>query len=149
MRKMQNLVYNTGGSQTREEEWTITKVALKQICSHLEIKKVKHTRENTLDPYLTIHTRKNSKRIKDWSMKTDSNSRNNNVKDWYVWLYKNVCRGTSLVVQWLRLHAPNAGGPGSIPGQETRSWMQQLKIPHAATKILHAETKTRCSQINK
>nr|XP_030738220.1 E3 ubiquitin-protein ligase TRIM13 isoform X2 [Globicephala melas] len=24
--------------------------------------------------------------------------------------------GTCLVVQWLRLHAPNAGGPGSIPG---------------------------------
>ena len=28
---------------------------------------------------------------------------------------------TSLVVQWLRLHAPNAEGPGSIPGQGTRS----------------------------
>ena len=25
---------------------------------------------------------------------------------------------TSPVVQWLRLHAPNAEGPGSIPGQE-------------------------------
>ena len=25
--------------------------------------------------------------------------------------------GSSLVVQWLRLHAPNAGGPGSIPSQ--------------------------------
>ena len=34
--------------------------------------------------------------------------------------------GTSLVVQWLRLHAPKAGGPGSIPGQGTRSHM-----PHA------------------
>ena len=42
--------------------------------------------------------------------------------------------GTSLVVQWLRLRAPNAGGPGSIPGQGTRSHMPQLKIPHAATK---------------
>ena len=31
--------------------------------------------------------------------------------------------GTSLVVQWLRLHAPNAGSPGSIPGQGTRSHM--------------------------
>ena len=30
-------------------------------------------------------------------------------------------RGTSLVVQWLRLHALSAGGPGSIPGQGTRS----------------------------
>ena len=28
--------------------------------------------------------------------------------------------GTSLVVQWLRLHAPNAGGLGSIPGQGTK-----------------------------
>ena len=35
---------------------------------------------------------------------------------------------TSLVAQWLRLRAPNAGGPGSIPGQGTRSHM------HAATK---------------
>ena len=24
--------------------------------------------------------------------------------------------GASLAVQWLRLRAPNAGGPGSIPG---------------------------------
>ncbi|TEA42194.1 hypothetical protein DBR06_SOUSAS6810117, partial [Sousa chinensis] len=33
----------------------------------------------------------------------------------------------SLVVQRLRLHAPNAGGPGSIPGQGTRSYMPQLR----------------------
>ena len=32
--------------------------------------------------------------------------------------------GTSLVVQWLRLCAPNAGDPGSTPGQGTRSHMQ-------------------------
>ncbi|TEA22649.1 hypothetical protein DBR06_SOUSAS14710042, partial [Sousa chinensis] len=51
----------------------------------------------------------------------------------------------SLVVQWLRLCAPNAGGPGAIPGQGTRSHMlqlrvhvPQLKLPHAATKILCA-----------
>ena len=30
---------------------------------------------------------------------------------------------TSLVIQWLRLHAPKAGGPGSIPGQGTRGRM--------------------------
>ncbi|TEA38501.1 hypothetical protein DBR06_SOUSAS110406, partial [Sousa chinensis] len=40
----------------------------------------------------------------------------------------------SLIVQWLRLHAPNAGGPGSIPGQRTRSQMLQPRSPHAATK---------------
>ena len=28
--------------------------------------------------------------------------------------------GTSLVVQWLRLHTPNAGDPGSTPGQGTK-----------------------------
>ena len=43
--------------------------------------------------------------------------------------------GTSLVVQWVRLSAPDAGGPGSIPGWGTRSRM------HAATKSLHAATK--------
>ena len=32
--------------------------------------------------------------------------------------------GTSLVLQWLRFHASNAGGPGSIPGQG-------IRIPHA------------------
>jgi len=32
--------------------------------------------------------------------------------------------GTSLVIQWLRLHAPNAGDQGLIPGKGT-------KIPHA------------------
>ena len=39
--------------------------------------------------------------------------------------------GTSLVVQWLRLCPPNAGGLGSIPGQGTRCHMpkQRSKIP--------------------
>ena len=36
-------------------------------------------------------------------------------------------QGTSLVIQWLGLHASNAGGPGSIPGQKTRSHRPQLK----------------------
>ena len=57
--------------------------------------------------------------------------------------------GTSLVVQRLRLRTPNAGGPGSIPGQGTRSHMLQLKIPHTTRKILRATTKTRRIQINK
>jgi len=41
--------------------------------------------------------------------------------------------GTSLVVQWLRLHTANAGGLGLIPGQGTRSHMLQLKNSHTAT----------------
>ena len=42
--------------------------------------------------------------------------------------------GTSLVIQWLRLWASNAGGLGLIPGQGTRS---------------HAATKTWSNEINK
>ena len=49
---------------------------------------------------------------------------------------------TSMVVQWLRLRAPSAGGLGLIPGQGSRSHipqlrvlMLQLKIPDAVTKI--------------
>ena len=51
--------------------------------------------------------------------------------------------GTSLVAHWLRLHIPNAGGLGSIPGQGTRSHM-----PQGREKILRSATKTQCSQIN-
>ena len=56
------------------------------------------------------------------------------------------------MVQWLRLCAPKAGGPGSNPGQGTRCYMLQLRvhmpqlknIPHAATKkILEAKTKIK------
>ena len=32
------------------------------------------------------------------------------------------------MVQWLRLCAPNAGGPGSIPGQVIRSHMVQPRV---------------------
>ena len=51
---------------------------------------------------------------------------------------------TSLVVQWLRLCAPNARGPGSIPGQGARS-----HTPEQRSKIFCATTKTRHSQISK
>ena len=53
-----------------------------------------------------------------------------------------------LVIQWLRIQAPNAESPGLIPGQGTRSHMLQLKIPRATRKIPHAATKTQHSQIN-
>ena len=42
--------------------------------------------------------------------------------------------GTSLVVQWLRLHTPNAGGPGFEP------WLENW-IPLAATKNSHTTIK--------
>ena len=40
---------------------------------------------------------------------------------------KNSKFGTSLLVQWLRLHTPNVGSLGSIPGQGTRPHMLQLR----------------------
>ena len=43
---------------------------------------------------------------------------------------KNSTVGTSLLVQWLRLWAPDAGDPDSVPGQESRSHMRQLKFLH-------------------
>ena len=65
--------------------------------------------------------------------------------------------GISLVVQWLRLHTPKAGGPGSIPGQGTRShvsqeWIhrpqQRVHMPQGRSMIPCATTKTWSSQIN-
>ena len=46
------------------------------------------------------------------------------------------------MVQWLRLHAANAGNPCSISVQRTRFHMLQLRVPHATAK-------TWPSQINK
>ena len=68
--------------------------------------------------------------------------------------------GTSLVVQWLWLWAPNAGGLSFIPYQGTKYHTLQLRILmlpphpqksilHGAMKILQAATKTQSSQINK
>ena len=37
-------------------------------------------------------------------------------------------RETPLMVKWLRLHPPSAGGSGSIRGQGTRSYMLQLRV---------------------
>ena len=67
-------------------------------------------------------------------------------------------RGTSLVVQWLRLCTASVEGPGSIPGQGTRSYilqrrvrMPQLRISDVINKRprmlqlknLHASTKIK------
>ena len=43
--------------------------------------------------------------------------------------------GVSLVVQWLRLNALNAGAVDLTPGQGTKSHMPQLKILYTATKM--------------
>ena len=48
--------------------------------------------------------------------------------DYVLHCWKNIGEcDTSLVVQWLRLPALNAGSSGSIPGQGTRAHRSQLK----------------------
>ena len=44
--------------------------------------------------------------------------------------------GTSLVVQWSRFLTPNEGGPGSFPGQGTRSCMPSGVARNKQTKSL-------------
>ena len=54
------------------------------------------------------------------------------------------------MVQWLRLHTPSTGGPGSILGQGTRSHALQVKVHMSQLKIPHAKTKAWGSkQINR
>ena len=51
--------------------------------------------------------------------------------------------GISLVVQWLRLHTPNAGGLGSVPSQGIRSHKPQLNVCGPQLKILHTAKKIK------
>ena len=57
----------------------------------------------------------------------------------YIYIYIHhilILVGTSLAVQQLRPHTPNAGGPASIPGhnQQPRVCMLQLKDPACCNK---------------
>ena len=52
------------------------------------------------------------------------------------WSHQKNETGTSLAVQWLRLHAPNAGGKGSIP----------VEMPHAED-MARAKTVTQASSL--
>ena len=56
--------------------------------------------------------------------------------------------GTSLVVQWLSLQAPNAGGLSSTPGLGHGSHMTHLKNYHSTTKDPEPKTKTQDSKKN-
>lgn len=73
-----------------------------------------------------------------------------------VWLLvaanKTRHRGTSLVVQGLRIQVPSAGGLGLIRGQETRSHMLELGPGTAKIKIIVKKKKKKrptsaCSQL--
>ena len=64
-----------------------------------------------------------------------------------VWLLvaanKTRHRGTSLVVQGLRIQVPSAGGLGLIRGQETRSHMLELGPGTAKIKIIVKKKKKK------
>ena len=81
----------------------------------------------------------------------------------YVYIYMYICtrthtqwnysaikknEGTSLVAQWVGLRTPNAGGPGSTPGQGTRSHVPQLRVHMPQLRSPPAATNTQCDQIN-
>ena len=66
----------------------------------------------------------------------------------YVFLPRYSYVGASLVVKWLRLHAPNAGGLDLIRGQGTRSYTLQLRVHRPQLKNLLAANKIWRSQIN-
>ena len=57
--------------------------------------------------------------------------------------------GASLVILYIGFSTANAGGPGSIPGQGTRSHTPWLRVHVPQLKILYATTKTQHSQVNK
>ena len=56
--------------------------------------------------------------------------------------------GSVLAVQWLRLCAPNTGGPGSILSQGTRFHMAQLRASMPQLNTLHAATKMQLCCLN-
>ena len=60
-----------------------------------------------------------------------------------------LCQKTLELPQWLRLCAPNAGAPSSIPSQGTRLYMPQLWVGMPQLKILHVARKTWCRKIKK
>ena len=60
-------------------------------------------------------------------------------------------QGASRTVQWLRErpHAPSAGGPGSVAGQETRFLMQQprVHVPQLKDHAHCSEDQSPCATI--
>lgn len=66
-------------------------------------------------------------------------------------VYKCIRFRDFLVIQWLTLHSPKAGGPGSSHAQETRSHLLQLRILMVQWRlnICMLQLNKWCSQINK
>ena len=67
-----------------------------------------------------------TQRSQDWGVSPGDWGAHDKPDKTISYLIKKKVSGTSLVVQWLRLQAPSAGGLGSISGHGTRSHMPQL-----------------------
>ena len=52
--------------------------------------------------------------------------------------------GPSLVIQWLRLYTPKAGGPGSIPGHRTRSHVLLLRACMPQLRVHMPQLRRSC-----
>ena len=63
------------------------------------------------------------------------------LQRWTAWIKTPTVVGTSMVVQWLRLHPPTEGALG------TRSHVQKLRVGMQQLKVLHVATKNRCRQM--
>ena len=59
-----------------------------------------------------------------------------------ILILRKTVERTPVEVQWPRLQAPNAGGPGSIPGQGTQAHTSQLRALMLQLKLLDATAKT-------
>ena len=62
-----------------------------------------------------------------------------NFEHYFISMWEEVILGISLVVQWLRLCAPNAGGSGLIPGQETRSCIPRLRVQVVTKELVQPD----------
>ena len=60
----------------------------------------------------------------------------------------NIWTGTSLAVQWLKPHVPNAGGPGLTLGQGTRSHMPQLNAHWKWEVLVSQSCPTPCDPMD-
>ena len=59
-----------------------------------------------------------------------------------ILILRKTVERTPVEVQWLRLRAPDAGAPDSIPGQGSRAHMSQLGACMLKLKLLDVTTKT-------
>ena len=86
------------------------------------------------------------------SLVPENHNQVNIIIKWVTWIFwfprhiKIMLLGTSLVVQWLGLWVPSAGGPGSIPGQGARSHMLQLRPREAKKKKKKPKKQTNKKQ---